>query len=342
MGESLSGWLGQLVMLYFGTERRMWRWMGLQNGPADSDRPDHAHLEALARRTGIDVARLSAMVLPWVEEAPRLADRFRVTVAPWRIGPFRLFDGTRRFCPLCLATATATPLWPLHWRMGGPVCVAHHVWLERACSQCQEPLPVSGLPPTCCADCATPYRATPIDPVDPRAMACLASIHRRIVKIVSDPDRARYRAMTGALDWAALGQLAGQHGHHLAADVSSQDWRAALETCAIAASEQNAVLADMPILAAREVVPTKGKVRVAPARKVMVPLKRPKPVSVLDGLKDRVAEALAQARTDLTAQGQPVTAKALRRRADQILRKQSVGQGRGLRVTEQSRRESSG
>ena len=318
----------------------MWWWMGQQNGPADSDRPDHAHLEALARCTGIDVARLSAMVLPWVEEAPRLADRLRVTAAPWRIGPFRLLDGTRRSCPLCLATAT--PLWPLHWRMGGPVCLTHHVWLERACSHCQEPLPVTGLPLTCCARCATPYRVTPVDPVDPRAMACLASIHRRIVKIVSDPDRTRVRAMTGALDWAALGQLAGQYGHHLAAGTSVRDWRAALEACAIAASEQNVVLADMPVLAARAAAPTKGKVRVAPARTAMVTPKPPQPVSVLDGLKDRVGEALAQARTDLTAQGQPVTAKALRRRADQILRKQGVGQGRGLRVLGQCRRESSG
>lgn len=318
----------------------MWRGMGLQNGPTDSDRPDHAHLEALARCTGIDVARLSAMVLPWVEAAPRLADRLQVTAAPWRIGPFRLFDGTRRFCPLCLATTT--PLWPLHWRMGGPVCLTHHVWLERGCSLCQEPLPVTGLPPTGCACCATPYRATPVDPVDPRAMTCLASIHRRIVKIVSDPDRTRVRAMTGALDWAALGQLAGQYGHHLAAGTSIRDWRAALETCAIAASEQNVMLADMPVLAVREAVPTQGRAPVAPANRAMVLPKLPRGVSVVDGLKERVAEALAQARTDLLAQGQPVTAKALRRRADQILRKQGVGQGRGLRVTEQFRHESSG
>lgn len=301
----------------------MWRWMGLQNGPADSDRPDRDHLEALARCTGIDVARLSEMVLPWVEEAPRLADRFQVTFAPWRIGPFRLFDGTRRYCPLCLATTT--PLWPLHWRIGGPVCLTHHVWLERACSLCQEPLSATGLPLTCCTRCATPYRATPVDPVDPRAMACLASVHRRIVKIVSDPDRTRYREMTGALDWAALGQLARRHEYHLAVDPSLRDWREALEACAIAASEQNVVLAHMPVLAAREGVPTRGRARVALACKTMVLLKRPQPVSVLDGLKERVAEALAQARIDLTAQGQPVTAKALRRRADQILRKQNVG-----------------
>ncbi len=225
----------------------MWWWMGQQNGPADSDRPDHAHLEALARSTGIDVARLSAMVLPWIEEAPRLADRLRVTAAPWRI-----------------------------------------------------------------------------------------------VKIVSDPDRTRVRAMTGALDWAALGQLAGQYGHHLAAGTSVRDWRAALETCAIAASEQNVMLGDMPVLAAREAAPTQGSAPVVQARTAMVTPKRPQPVSVLDGLKDRVGEALAQARTDLTAQGQPVTAKALRRRADQILRKQGAGQGRGLRVTDQNRCESSG
>ncbi len=318
----------------------MWRWMGLQNGPADSDRPDRDHLEALTWRTGIDVARLSAMVLPWVEEAPRLADRLRVTVAPWRIGPFRLFDDTRRYCPLCLATAT--PLWPLHWRIGGPVCLTHHVWLERACSQCHGPLPVTGLPPTGCTRCATPYRATPGNPVDPGAMACLASVHGRIVQIVSDPDRTRVRAMTGALDWAALGQLAGQYGHHLASDASLGDRRIALEACAIAASEQNVVLTETPILAAREGVPIRGGARVAPACGAVVPPKLPHPISVLDGLKERVAEALAQARRDLAAQSQPVTAKALRRKADQILRKPNAGRGRGLRVTDQCRHESSG
>lgn len=201
---------------------------------------------------------------------------------------------------------------------------------------------MTGLPLTCCARCATPYRVTPVDPVDPRAMACLASVHRRIVKIVSDPDRTRVRAMTGALDWAALGQLAGQYGQHLAAGTSVRDWRAALEACAIAALERNVVLANMPVLAAREASPTQGRAPVVQARTAMGTPKPPQPVSVLDGLKDRIGEALAQARTDLTAQGQPVTAKALRRRADQILRKQSVGQGRSLRVLDQSRRESSG
>jgi len=161
-------------------------------------------------------------------------------------------------------------------------------------------------------------------------MACLASIHRRIVQIVSDPDRTRYRAMARSPDWIALGHLAGQYGHHLAADASLQDWREALETCAITASEQNVGLADMPVLAARKVVSTRGRARVAPACRAEVPPKVPHPISVLDGLKDRVAEALAQAHIDLAAQGHPVTAKALRRRADQILRKQSVGQGRGL------------
>lgn len=323
-GESLSSWLGQLVELYFGSERRLWSWMGIGRSPRDGDRPDAAHLVALAERTGVSGAQLAAMTLPWIETAPQIVHQMGLTIAPWRLGPFQLFDSTRRFCPSCLAARA--PLWPLAWRIGGPVCLTHGVWLERACGLCGHAMPkAGGTPPRSCMRCATPYRVSPATKIDPGALGVFRAIDARINWIVAETDAARRRQMARCQDWLTLGRLMARCAGTTDTQLPQNVWRATFELAAVNAGKAGLTLKAVPAIDSQTSLVHATEAPAvergfAPARARQNRRSTPPP-SILDGLTARVAAALSEARAELEAAGVSPEPKRLRRHADEILRK---------------------
>lgn len=330
--ESLSGWVRQLVDLYCGSDRRFWAWMGISRPPADGDRPERLHLLALSEHTGVPKTRLETMALGDIGAAPKIANNLGLTVAPWRLGPFELFDGSRRFCPVCLASGEA--LWPLSWRMGGPVCLTHGVWLERACGRCGQAMPRAGVtPPRSCKRCATPYRANFSTKIDPDALVLCRAIDVRIHRILAEDDGVRRRQIAHCVDWRSLGRWMAQSAKQIGGQPSQEMWRAAFETAAIGATEAGGILADevsietTTPLASMAEQPGVESARIPIAVKPIRPehsIRQCRSPSILEGLKARVAAALHEARDELEAAGLSPEPTRLRKRADLILRRTHV------------------
>lgn len=301
-GESFSSWLGRLARLYAGSAAELLRRLGV-SAAYDGDRPHRDTVAGLAAACGLNPQRFDAMTLGTQSFADSaLSRRLSLSKPPQRLGPFLLFDGRRRFCPVCLDAPD--PIWPLAWRVGIPICPHHRVWLERACGQCAAKLSNLGPePPTRCAVCFTPFRTTRPGPAPYTPL--LVDLGERIAATRNARDTIC------AQDWNQLGQQAQAFA------VRSDSGRVAFAEFLAWAERtgQRLPLAalNMPHRHESTVLRAASFPKALPPR----PTRRPDP---FPGLRRRSVQAVDEARRQLIAEGQGLTERAWRRRADHLLR----------------------
>jgi len=305
-GESFSSWLGRLARLYAGSAAGLLRRLGLC-AVYDGDRPDRATIAYLAEACSLDPLHLDALTLgPESHADSTLSRRLSLSTSPQRLGPFLLFDGSRRYCPVCLDASD--PAWPLTWRVGIPICSEHRVWLESACGQCGARLSNQGVePPARCGVCFTPFKTTPPDPAP--STSFLADLSERIAATRSaHPEHS-------AWDWARLGQKARGFTTGNNANLHRADFAKFL-----AWAEQRGIR--LPPVASNAL--QHGEFTALPA----APSPKPRPSNSarasrpdpLSALRRQSVVAVDEARRQLIAEGQGLTERAWRRRADQLLR----------------------
>lgn len=305
-GESFSSWFGRLARLYAGSAAGLLRRFDL-GAVYDGDRPDRATIAYLAEACSLDPLHLDALTLgPESYADSALSRRLSLSTPPQRLGPFLLFDGSRRYCPVCLDGSD--PIWPLTWRVGIPICSDHRVWLESACGQCGTRLPSQGVePPARCGVCFTPFRATRPDPAPFTSL--LTDLSERIAATRNaQPDHC-------PRDWARLGQQARVFTTGNNANLHRADFAKFLAWAEQRGIRLPPVASKVPQRSEFAALPAAPSLKPRPPNSARIP--RPDPLSAL---RRQSVEAVDEARRQLIAEGQGLTERAWRRRADQLLR----------------------
>jgi hypothetical protein len=305
-GESFSSWLARLARLYAGSAAGLLRRFGLSVA-YDGDRPDQATITYLAEACSLDSQHLDTLTLgPESYADSALSRRLSLSTPPQRLGPFLFFDGSRRYCPVCLDAPD--PVWPLTWRVGIPICSDHRVWLENACSQCGARLPSQGVePPARCGVCFTPFRTTRPDPAPSTSL--LTDLSERIAAT-----RSAYPEHCPQ-DWARLGQQARVFTTGNNANLHRADFTEFLVWAEQRGIRLPPVASKVPQHSEFTVLSAAPSLKSRPPNSARTP--RPDPLSVL---RCQSVEAVDEARRQLIAEGQGLTERAWRRRADQLLR----------------------
>jgi len=314
-GESLSGWLGRSARFYFGSAAQFLKYCDLKI-PCDGDWPNKQFVFALADVTQRPVWQLQSMLVnsPVVRDTA-IDRRLGLSHMPARLGPFLLYDGGRRFCPLCLRQPEA--IWPRSWRIGVPVCLAHNVWLENTCATCGAQIRLAGVaPPLQCHRCLSPYVA------QTEAKAPLSPLILEISKrIASLENNSRRRTRRPTLDWLALGRVAKNVGAptFCSGAIHPAQREAFSEFLTLAESKGLCLdRIETPIVENKPEPPGCKE----PVDTCHTEIKIPEAQQALQDSRIRVRAALARARRELIAEKQPLVSKSLRKRADAILRKQ--------------------
>lgn len=316
-GESLSSWLARSARLYFGSVEQFLRHLDLKI-PRDGDRPEDRFISAIAEEVGRPVRQLKSLVVntPMVCETPTMR-RNGLSHMPARLGPFLLYDGSRRYCPLCLGKPDA--IWPKSWRIGLPICLPHGVWLENTCGTCGERMPSTGAqPPLRCPRCRTPYaaRAGQKAPLSPLWSSLAERIE--LFEFGDHTDRNEI-----SQDWLQLGALARREG--LGGQNPCEMDRVAFEWFLNAADSEGLSLRPFvqcksdPIVSAD--LPNTVRPRCLPSRRLS------DFEAVLQENRRRVRVALELAEKEMIAENCLVEPRELRKRADAILKQLSRKSG---------------